>query len=166
VTALYSLVFPMSNLDLVGSSSGSDICSGGEHKALQAKKDHIVVRDFSLIGTPYLNTGYTRYCKRQPSVQSALCRLSTRREQLRVSPGSLTRFTQVTFIAYAPLDIREERAVSLTGETRKLTVVGNIPELGGWSLTKGITLRQYKNGEAHGRLNPTVRDCTHEPATA
>jgi len=62
-----------------------------------------------------------------------------------------TCFQQVTFVACAPLDAREECAVSLTGETRKLTVVGNIPELGAWSLTKGITLRQFKNGVSRSR---------------
>lgn len=39
---------------------------------------------------------------------------------------------QVKFRAVAPLDSREECAVSLTGDTRKLLVVGNTPELGGW----------------------------------
>lgn len=47
----------------------------------------------------------------------------------------------------APLDGHEECAISLTGETRKLTIVGNIPELGGWSLRKGITLKQFKSSE-------------------
>lgn len=54
---------------------------------------------------------------------------------------------QVTFMAVAPLDRQEECAISLTGETRKLTVVGNIPELGEWSLKKGITLKQLKSGQ-------------------
>ena len=57
---------------------------------------------------------------------------------------------QVVFKAFAPLDSREECAVSLTGDTRKLTVVGSIPELGNWSLRRGTTLRQAKAGVSNG----------------
>ena len=60
----------------------------------------------------------------------------------------LLAILQVIFTAVAPLDRQEECAISLTGETRKLTVVGNIPELGEWSLKRGITLKQLKSGQS------------------
>lgn len=40
----------------------------------------------------------------------------------------------------------EEYSISLKADTRKMMVVGNIPELGGWSLVKGVTLLQEKAG--------------------
>ena len=66
----------------------------------------------------------------------------------------------MTFTAVAPLDHSEACSESLKADIRKMIVVGNVPELGAWSLLKGITLVQEKAGMTMNIREIGVLPCT------